>query len=176
MSVDEIVRALMFDPTSQSQASLSGAPNPLARGLMANPGTFGSGSPNVNAGMLGYDVRKDLYPGEDTFFKGNPHVGGMAAETGDVILNPYSPPTVNQDAVAKNEALRLLMRDSNVTPDFALTEQQKAPFVGSPYEHDEPALKSSIAARIYSGDPSAQANPSQTQWLDQFLNSRFLKR
>lgn len=159
-----------------SLANLMFNPAPQSGGVLSELSKFGQGSPNVPGGLFGYGVRSGLYPGEDSFFKSSPHVAGMAAETGDIVLNPYSPPEVNHGAVAKNEALRLLLRDLGTTPDFPLTDRQRQPFVGTPYGSDEPALKSSIAARIYSGDPSAQATPQQTQWVDSFLNSRFLKR
>jgi hypothetical protein len=130
-------------------------------GLMAKP---------LNpSGLFGYGIRDQLYPGEKTFFQGNPNVGGMASESGHIILNPYSPEEVNKDAVAKNEALRLLLRDRGVTPEFDLTDEQRQSFAGTPYASDDSALKSSIAGRIYSGDPSAKATPIQTEWLNKFL-------
>jgi hypothetical protein len=144
------------------------APQPL--------GLFGLGDLANRGGLLGYPVRNNLFPGEDQFFKGSPHVGGMASETGDVILNPYSPPNVNHDAVARNEAFRLMLRDLGTTPEFPVTPQQKSQFVGTKYETDEPALKSTIAARIYSGDPSANATPLQSEWVTNLLNKRFLPR
>ncbi len=117
--------------------------------------------------LFGFKIREQLYPGEDTYFKSNPHVGGMAAESNDIILNPYSPPEVNKDAVAKNEAYRLHMKKRGVVPDFELTDEQRKSFVGTPYESDEPSLKSTIAARIYSGDPSARETPEQRAWVEQ---------
>lgn len=150
-----------------------GGPKPMS----PTPNTFSTLPPNIGRpGTLGYAEREKLFPGEDTYFKANPHVGGMAAETGDIVLNPYSGPGVNKGAVANNEALRLLMRDKDVTPGFDLTDQQRGAFVGTEYEKDQPALKSSIAARIYSGDPSARATPAQTSWLDDFLTRQFLQR
>ena len=119
--------------------------------------------------MLGYKRRSNLYPGEDTYFKANPHVAGMAAETGDVILNPYSPPGVNHDSVAKNEALRLYMRENGINPDFAVTPQQRQQFVGTAYGADDNALRQTIAARIYSGDPSANATDEQKSYTDSLI-------
>lgn len=119
--------------------------------------------------LLGYKIRQQLFPGEDSYFKSNPTVTGMAAEDGQVILNPYAGPDVNRDAVAKNEALRLFLRDKNIEPGYALTEQQRGTFAGTPYAKDEAALKASIAARIYSGDPSAQATPEQSEWVQSFM-------
>lgn len=116
-------------------------------------------------GMLGYGVRNKLYPGEDDFFRGNPHVSGMAAESNDVILNPYSPPNVNRDAVARNEAFRLMLREHGPTPDFSLSDSQRQAFQGTAYGNNDPALRDTIAARIYSGDPSAAATPDQREWV-----------
>ena len=122
-----------------------------------------------NDPLFGFPIRQQLFPGEDAYFKSNPTVGGMAAETGDIILNPYSSPDVNRDAVARNEALRLLMRQQNVTPDYKLSQEQLQAFKGTPYATDQDALRASIAGRIYSGDPSAQATPQQRDWLAQFM-------
>lgn len=129
--------------------------------------------------MLGYKKRSQLFPGEDSYFKANPHVAGMAAETNDVILNPYSPPGVNHDAVAKNEAMRLYMREHGVTPDFAVTPQQRDQFAGTAYGSDDAALRQTLAARIYSGDPSANATDEQRAYTDQLMQqaiSRMLGR
>jgi hypothetical protein len=116
-------------------------------------------------GLLGYKVRDKLHPGEDEYFKANPKVAGMAAETGDIILNPYAAKDVNKDAVAKNEAFRLYLRDKKISPDFAITDAQRAAFKGAAYAEDDEALKGTIAARIYSGDPSAKATSEQKDWV-----------
>lgn len=123
--------------------------------------------------LLGYRIRADLFPGEDSYFKENPHVGGMAAfETGDVILNPYSPPEVNRDAVAKNEAFRLYMRDRGIAPDFPISDEQRAAYGETPYGADDGALRETLAARIYSGDPSARATPEQEEWVRRIMAPR----
>jgi hypothetical protein len=119
--------------------------------------------------MLGYQVRSDLFPGEDAYFRANQNVAGMAAETGDVILNPYSPPNINRDAVAQNEAFRLHLRENNIDPQFQVTPQQRMPFEGTAYGSDDAALRATIAARIYSGDPSANATYEQRQWMEPYL-------
>lgn len=128
------------------------------RGLLG-----GLGAPS---GMLGYGIRKDLYPGESTYFQQNPNVAGMASDSGHVILNPYSPPGVNHDAVARNEALRLYMKDRGVVPSFDVTPEQQRAFQGTAYGSNPDALKQTIAARIYSGDPSARATEHQRNWLE----------
>jgi GH24 family phage-related lysozyme (muramidase) len=94
----------------------------------------------------------------------------MAAEDGHVILNPYADQGVNKDAVARNEALRLYLRDKNITPDFNVTDDQRAAFAGTVYGADENALKATIAARIYSGDPSAKATEQQSMWVHRLFN------
>lgn len=128
--------------------------------------------PTDYSGLLGYSVRGQLYPGEDSYFKSNPHVAGMASEAGDIVLNPYSAPDVDRGAVARNEAFRLMLRDRKVVPKFALTNEQKRAFAGTPYEKDEDALKATIAARIYSGDPSAKPTMEQVDWVMGLLNAR----
>jgi hypothetical protein len=128
------------------------------------PTTIAAASPTPS-GLLGYKVRDKLSKSERAYFKANPAVSGMAAETGDIILNPYAPHEVNKDAVARNEAFRLYLRDSNLDPQFAITDEQRRAFAGTPYEGDDKALRATIAARIYSGDPSAKATPEQTEWV-----------
>lgn len=123
-------------------------------------------------GLFGYQVRKDLYPGEDDFFRQNPHVGGMASESGHIILNPYSPAEVNHDAVARNEALRLLLRETKTVPQFEVSPRQRQFFGGTSYDGNDDDMKATIAARIYSRDPSANATPEQQQWVDGFLGRR----
>lgn len=120
-------------------------------------------------GMMGYQIRNDLYPGEQSYFRNNPAVAGMASDSGHVILNPYSPPNVNHESVARNEALRLYMKDRGITPSFELTPEQRSAFQGTAYGANPDALKQTIAARIYSGDPSARATEQQRNWLEVLL-------
>ena len=104
---------------------------------------------------LGYPVRNP-YPSENTYFKANPHVAGMATEDNKITLNPFS--TLSQqekEAVAVNEAYRLFMREKQVKPPFALTPEQEAQFKGTAYEKNPDMAKHSIIARFLSGDPSA---------------------
>jgi hypothetical protein len=104
---------------------------------------------------LGYPIRQDLYPGEDSFFQGRPEVTGMAAEDNSIILNPYSGLRPEEsDAVALNEALRLYMRNNNFQPNLTLTPQQKSFFQGTEYE-GAPEARNTILSRILTNDPSA---------------------
>ena len=112
-------------------------------------------------------VRDGLYSGEDAYFKANPNVTGMAADDNKVILNPYANAAVNKDAVRRNESFRLFLRDKQMTPDFSLTPEQRNAFKGTPYDGNDAALRETIAARIYSGDPSALATPEQEAWVQQ---------
>lgn len=118
--------------------------------------------------LAAQNVRDKLFPGEDEYFKAHPEVAGMAAEDDKIILNPYSPSSVNKEAVIKNEGFRIKLRQSGTIPDFEITPEQKAAFKGTPYEKDEDALKQTIAARIYSGDPSAKATEEQKAWVQKF--------
>lgn len=130
----------------------------------------------LNAHFYGYKVRKNLYPGEDLYFRRNPHVSGMATEDGKIIFNPYSK-NINFDAVGKNEAARLWMKEHNWVPAFELTDKQKKSFIGTPYENNIPALKQSIIGRILSGDSSAgdvtnEQNISANWILNMLLENR----
>ena len=116
--------------------------------------------------IWGYKVRRNLFKSEDDYFRANPHVSGMAAEDNSIILNPYSR-GVNFDAVGRNEAARLWLRENKVVPRFNLTPEQSAAFKGSAYEKDDLAAKHSILGRIISEDPSAgMVTPMQRQWAD----------
>jgi hypothetical protein len=107
-------------------------------------------------GLLGYEMRS-AYPTENAFFKNNPHVGGMASEDGKVVLNSFSPLNPQErESVARNEALRLFMRDKNFAPTFGLTPEQQMQFQGTAYGDGNMDARHTILARMLSGDPSAK--------------------
>ena len=116
-------------------------------------------------GIYGIGVRPDLYEGENTYFKENPHVAGMAAEDDKIIMNPYSKLTDREkQAVMMNEAARVHMRRNYDAPRFDLTEEQLAKL--GKYSQDVNDIKQTIAARILSGDPSAgQPTPEQLDYV-----------
>jgi len=125
------------------------------------------GRPAPSQKYFGYKVRGP-YQGEDEFFKKNLNVAGMAAEDGRIVLNPYSKNSPQeQKLVAKNEAIRLWMRDQKLQPKFNLTDAQKKQFEGTAYGKpgNELHAKHTIIARILTGDPSAKdATPMQKKW------------
>lgn len=157
-------------PEEQPQPENQDTAPAKAQGLMARKNV--DAPVNTSEKMYyGYRVRDKLYPGEDEYFRNNPSVAGMAAEDGNIIFNPYAK-NVNFDAVGKNEAARLWMRENKVVPDFDVTDEQRAAFRGTAYENNENALKQTISARVISGDPSAGAiTPSQQAWSDQLINN-----
>ena len=114
-------------------------------------------------GVYGIGLRPDLYPGEDDYFKKNPHVAGMAAEDNRIIMNPYSKLNdTEKQAVMLNEAARVHMRTGLMPPPrFALTPEQESAF--AKYSQDPVDRASTIAARILSGDPSALKPTSEQQ-------------
>ena len=119
--------------------------------------------------IYGYEIRKPM-GGEDTYFRAQRNVAGMAAEDGKIVLNPYSPNTKKQQMlVAKNEAIRLWLRDNEVDLDFDVTPDQVSSFAGTAYEKPENRehLKATLVARWLTGDSSAGA-PTQIQqsWAD----------
>lgn len=121
--------------------------------------------------LFGFPIREKLYPGEDEFFMKRPEVAGMAAEDNTIILNPYSPLSKKQlGAVAENEALRLKMKQDKFDPDFEITSEQSKFFEGTEYAKDQPAMKQTILARIYSGDSSAKATADQKKILQEYLS------
>lgn len=124
--------------------------------------------------IMGQPVRDVLHPGEDKYFKENTHVGGMASESGDIILNPYSNLDESQKtAVAENEAVRLYLKNNNITPPFDITSEQKKSFStidqGKPYgDAEETTYKNTLLGRIISGDSSAgQVTPEQENFANQ---------
>ena len=98
------------------------------------------------------------YEGELDYFKKNPEVSGMATEDNRIILNPYSNLSEQEkNSVIKNEFSRLLIRNKKVeAPKFEITQKQKDFFKNTPYAENEDLMRQTIAARVFSGDPSAQ--------------------
>jgi hypothetical protein len=118
---------------------------------------------------------RDLYPGEDEYFKKNKNVGGMATEDNYIILNPYT--NLNpeqQNAVKVNEAARLYMNQYG-TPNISLTKEQKDNFQGlGDYATANPEIqKQTIIGRILSGDNTA-GTPTMAQ-LEAIKPMLFLK-
>ena len=122
--------------------------------------------PSISAGfpkgIYGVGLRDQLFPGEDEYFKANPHVAGMAADDNKVIINPYSKISEKEkESVMLNEAARVHMRNKLIdAPNYDLTPEQTEKF-GS-YSQDINDIRQTIAARILSGDPSA-GQPTQAQ-------------
>jgi hypothetical protein len=114
---------------------------------------------NALADMLRGLVR-DPYQSEHDFFRGAPHVGGMATEDGRITLNPYSPLNARErEAVTVNEGARLVMSRYGQQPP-ALTQAQSSLLStidnGRPYGGgNDNAQRETIIARILSGDPTA---------------------
>lgn len=170
-----------FGTFAATPGAFNVAPTLPTYGLVTLPGTVaeieaikaGRKLPFENTGArshLGFSVREKLFPGEEKYFKDNPNVAGMAVEeTGDIILNPHSPAGVNKGAVIKNEAFRLHLKKNNIVPSFAVTDEQRGQFNGTAYAKNDTDLKSTIAARVYSGDPSAKATPEQKKWVEDNL-------
>lgn len=127
------------------------------------PGGAASGFPT---GVYGIPYRDRLFPGEEDYFKKNPHVAGMAAEDDKIILNPYSKLSDKEkQAVMLNEAARVHMRRGTMeAPRYELTPEQVQQFRNYSQSLDD--IRQTIAARILSGDPSAgQTTPDQMQYV-----------
>ena len=106
---------------------------------------------------------REPFEGEINYFKQNPNVAGMATDDNKVILNPFSNLKENEyQAVAMNEAARIVMRNPKYRPDFELTEQQIRFLDSTTYRNaSEDDRKATIAARIVSGDPSGGVPTSE---------------
>jgi hypothetical protein len=98
---------------------------------------------------------RPLYSGEESYFKANPNVAGMATEDNYVVLNPYSNLSPQQQSSVKaNEAARLYMRQFG-TPDVSLTNEQQANLAGTTYANaPKEAQQATILARVLSKDKS----------------------
>lgn len=120
------------------------------------------GNGTGNKAIYGVGLREVLYPGEDAYFRANPHVGGMAAEDNNIIINPYSTlKDSEKQAVMMNEAARVLMRKNAVPrPSYAMTPKQMEKFKG--YSKNIDDIRQTFAARMLSGDPSA-IEPTEDQ-------------
>ena len=120
--------------------------------------------------IYGYQIGKP-FAGEDKFFKSRPEVGGMAAEDGKIVLNPYSPLKEQEKMqVAKNEAIRLWMRDNKTKIPFDITKEQSKAFAGTEYGGNPQALKETIVARVLTGDPSAMATSEQKNFANKLMS------
>ena len=117
-------------------------------------------------------IRSELYPGEETFFRQNPHVAGRAAEDNSVTLNPYSKLTQREQlSVVQNERARVIMRSGN-SPGFRLTKDQKKAFRGYGTDQD---IRETIVGRIISGDRSAGAFTKEQSEFANRLKSRYFR-
>ena len=122
--------------------------------------------------VFGYPIRKPN-KNEEAYFRQNPNVAGMAADDMHIILNPYSPNTLDQQQrVTINEAVRLSMREHGDIFTFDVPQINSAPFAGSIYADpsNKHHLQSTIIARIISGDTSAgEVTPEQRVAADMIL-------
>ena len=126
--------------------------------------------------VYGYAVRNP-HKSEDTWFAMNTNVTGMAAEDGRIVLNPYSGLSdENKAAVAKNEAIRLFMRENKVDPQFKVTPQQAKAFQGTAYATNEPAMRQTLVSRILTGDPSAGSVTEEQRKVSQDIMQQLSKK
>jgi len=128
--------------------------------------TFATGAMGNASGYFGVKFREPT-ESELAFFK-RTGVPGYAAPDNAVVLNPSPPQGVNMDAVAKNEAARVFMRQNpDAAPKFGLTDEQSSLLSGTTYKGADPLdRRSTIAARLLSGDPSGGTpTPEQAAYL-----------
>jgi hypothetical protein len=126
--------------------------------------------------VYGYAVRRP-YKSEDAFFLLNPDTTGMASEDGRIVLNPYSGLKYEQQlTVAKNEAIRLFMRENQIDPQFKVTPKQMKAFQGSAYGTDEPAFRQTLVARILTNDSSAEDVTDEQRKVAQSIMQQLSKR
>ena len=115
------------------------------------------------------DKLRNKYLSEMMYFASNPQTAGMMTEDGRIILRDGMPEDA-RNSVYQNELARLHM--SSNPPKFNLTDEQKKFLSGTSYANaNDGERNATIAARILSGDPSAQ-NPS----FEQDVYARNLKR
>jgi len=122
--------------------------------------------------------KRGLFPGERSFFKQNPTIAGMAAEDDKIITNPFSSLSdAEKQAVIKNEAVRLFLRQRGEPLDFDVTPEQQQFFkgTGEDFSTQPEATRATIIGRILSGDPSAQSTAEQEQAARQ-IQTEFLDK
>lgn len=122
--------------------------------------------------MAKHPLLRDLYDTEKDYFRNHPEVAGMATEDDRVIFNPYSNVHPKySDNIYKNEASRILMRNSEDRPSYDLTEQQKQAFKDYGSDQD---IRETIAARAFSGDSSSgDLTQEQQEYLKKLSNLYF---
>lgn len=97
-------------------------------------------------------------------------IPGYASDDGFVVLSPSPPNGVNMEAIAKNEAARVFMRKNpKYAPRFDLTSEQRAFLDSTSYANaTDEERAATIAARLFSGDPSAGSpTPEQEEFIKQ---------
>jgi hypothetical protein len=133
---------------------------PLLDGYLQNSppergGLLNIGGPRKSRGeaLPGNVWTREPYPSEAEFFRRKPNIPGMATDDGFVILNPATNLSRQQlEFVKLNEAARVFMQREEFSPAYGLTAAQEEAFK----DYGPPdAIRATIAARMYSGDPSA---------------------
>jgi hypothetical protein len=104
-------------------------------------------------------------------------VPGYAADDGNVVFAPIPMTGVNFDAVGQNEAARQFMRAQNFSENQlpVLSDSQRDALSGTSYSDASPIdRRSTILARIFSGDPSGGTpTPEQRNFIENNLRGRF---
>ena len=125
------------------------------------------------ADILGKMFQQRQPTGSETdFFRRRPEVAGYAAPDQSVVMNPAF--NGNTDAVLLNERLRHVFNANPqlVPSQMTIAEHQR---LSGGYQDDEQALRSSILARMLSGDTSLSPYTFQQyeaiKGIDGFLQS-----
>ena len=108
---------------------------------------------------------------ERQFFLQNIKVGGYASPDNNIVLNPFAPLLPDeQNAVAHNEAIRVLLRQNpDIKPKFNFTDQQNQQFANySPNKQDQ---YNTVFARLITNDPSANGTAEQKQYANQLFSN-----
>mgnify|MGYP003148972571 CR=1 FL=1 len=123
-------------------------------------------------------IRDSLFPGEDSYYKENPHVAGMyVKETDDITINPYRDPSLSpaeREGLIRLETFRGAMSRDKIVPSFELTKKQTDWL--REVKYPEGAWKETIASRIVAGDPTAgggdwkDVTEDQKRWVKDTLN------
>jgi len=104
--------------------------------------------------------QREPYPSEVEFFKSDPNIAGMATFDDRVILSPFFEGSdVERQSVLNNERARVFMRTRGIRPGFKVSRDQADRFQDYGSLRD---IRETIAARIFSDDPSA-GSPTKDQ-------------
>lgn len=162
-------RELIASALAQNQVPSGPMPSP-EHGPVADALAAGARAGAPLRMLHGGILLRNPFPSENEFFRRTPGVTGMATEDDAVIINPDAQLSEDQiRAVEMNEAARAFMRKHGPRPIFEPTAEQAEKLSGYGTSQD---IRETIAARLFSRDPSAGAStPEQDSFISELARA-----